>query len=110
MANGNVSFCVTCTHFKAVPLNDSNQYVGSKDTDCQCMLHRVHLPFSETDQLLICSDWVDHRGINSVIRWSKKYEKLIEPGYLYSYPDEYSSIFSVFSELSKLKKMESTLD
>lgn len=106
MANGNnVAYCATCTNFKSVQLGNVASDLRSAQTDCQCLVHRIHLPFSKTDQLLICSDWIDYRGLNAVSRWNEKFRKKIKSGILYSYPDEYSSEFREYSAIANLEKL-----
>ena len=108
MANGNVPYCGTCTHFEFGRRGESPpSHIRAQDADCRCNLHKVHLPFHQTAKLLICSRWQDYRGSVVGDQWKDTVSNLYKNDeFLYCFSNEYSFDVEVYAKLDELPRQE----
>lgn len=107
MANGREPDCIICKHFDTEPKPEAGKpvIVSAPSTKCFCRLHRLKLPYQQTEQLLICRDWEDYKSaIPPLVDWPVQGNYL--PGLLYGYDSIYSPsvVVAEFSSLPAIDK------
>jgi hypothetical protein len=97
MANGHEPSCAQgCANY--VHRGPAN--VRDPASESACRLHRVKLPYAETDQLLICREWTDRRTMKQLDHWREV--KMPLAGTLYAYPSIYAPNFVEYAKLNQL--------
>jgi hypothetical protein len=108
MANGDGPSCNGCANFRweAADPTKKLMHVREPGAKFSCLLHKVVLPFQQTDGYLVCRDWKHGRTrmeLGSHVR--DKYDG----DSLYVYESEYApewKAFARFSDLPVISKPE----
>ena len=101
MANGREPDCAVCANCRVVHETPS---IRDPQAKIVCDLHQVRLPYSQTNDLLICRDWTDRKTRDRLVDWPT--QARYKAGILYAYPSIYAPALVEFREFSQLQKTE----